>query len=177
MTDPDPAAALAAQVEDLRGELAEFRRVIAQWDAKLETEGIGGTMTLLLEVKRLRERLDEAVARRQLEPVPAPWWCVGEAEGRAMLAELRGWVEEFLRPTIPGTWPGSRAAGRTTRRPCGSCRRCGPSGSGSTATRTTGTCRAPSTWHDRWLPGVLARLAASVKCDESGCRMARPRPA
>ena len=55
--EPGPDAALAAQIEDLRGELAEFRRVIAQWNAKLETEGIGGTMTLLLEVKRLRERL------------------------------------------------------------------------------------------------------------------------
>ena len=83
---PDPSAALAAQIEDLRGELAEFRRVFAQWDAKLEAEGIGATMTLLLEVKHLRERLDEAVAKRQLAPPPAPWWVVGEAEGRAMLA-------------------------------------------------------------------------------------------
>ena len=30
-------------------------------------------------------------------------------------------------------------------------------------------------WHERWLPGVLARLAAAIKCDESGCRMVRPR--
>ena len=48
MTEPDPVAALAAQLEDLRVELAEFRRVFAQWDAKLRTDGIGGTMTLLL---------------------------------------------------------------------------------------------------------------------------------
>ena len=102
--DPDPAAPLAAQVEDLRGELAEFRRVFSQWDAKLQTEGIGGTMTLLLEVKHLRERLDDALAKRQLEPVPAPWWCVGEARGKVMLAELRGWVEEFLRPNYPGLY-------------------------------------------------------------------------
>ena len=74
--EPGPDAALAAQIEELRGELAEFRRVFAQWDARLKTEGIGGTMTLLLQVKRLRERLDEAVAAHQLKPPPAPWWCV-----------------------------------------------------------------------------------------------------
>jgi hypothetical protein len=31
-------------------------------------------------------------------------------------------------------------------------------------------------WLDKWLPGVLARLEAAIKCDESGCRMTRPRP-
>ena len=97
--DPDPFAALAAQIEELRGELATFR---ARWDAKLKTEGIGGTMTLLLEVKHLRERLDEALDKRQLKPPPAPWWVVGEAEGRAMLAELSGWVDEFARRHYPG---------------------------------------------------------------------------
>ena len=27
-------------------------------------------------------------------------------------------------------------------------------------------------WHDRFLPGVLARLAAAITCDETGCRVA-----
>ena len=25
-------------------------------------------------------------------------------------------------------------------------------------------------WHERWLPGFLARLTAAVKCDVAGCR-------
>ena len=50
-------------------------------------------MVLLLEVKRLRERLDEALARRQLELPPAPWWRVDEAKGKAEApAELCEWV-------------------------------------------------------------------------------------
>ena len=69
-------------------------------------------MMLLLEVKHLRERLDEAVAKRQLAPPPAPWWVVGEAEGRAMLAGAAPeWVEEFA-PGLditPGTWRAFRA--------------------------------------------------------------------
>ena len=142
MTGPDPIAALAAQLEELRGQLAEFQRVFSQWNAKLETEGIGGTMTLLLDIKQLRDRLDEALAKHQLEPPLAPWWCVGAAEGRAMLAELSEWVRSSG-DTIRVTRPASRAAGRATRRRCWSCPRSGPSGSGSTATRTTGTCRAP----------------------------------
>ena len=177
MTEPDPVAALAAQLEDLRGELAEFCRVFAQWDAKLRTDGIGGTMTLLLEVKHLRERLDNALAKRQLEPVPAPWWCVDEPKGRTMLGELRGWVEEFLRPNYPGY------AARLPR--CWSAH--------GEAVWELSTLRAewqriyadPDNadlegalgWHDKWFPGCISRLAASIKCDESGCRMARPRPA
>ena len=174
-SEPGPDAALAAQIEDLRGELAEFRRVFAQWDARLKTEGIGGTMTLLLQVKRLRERLDEALAKRQLDPPPAPWWCVDEAEGRAMLTELSEWVEAFLRRHYPGY------AARLPR-----CWANHPEAVWELSTlraewqRIYGDednrdLQGALTWHDRWFPGVLGRLAASVKCDESGCRMARPR--
>ena len=102
MTGPDPIAALAAQLEELRGQLAEFQRVFSQWNAKLETEGIGGTMTLLLHIKQLRDRLDEALAKHQLEPPLAPWWCVGAAEGRAMLAELSEWVVDVPPAALSG---------------------------------------------------------------------------
>jgi hypothetical protein len=172
--DSEASAALAAQIEDLRGELSAFR---AQWDAKLQVEGIGGTMTLLLEVKRLRERLDEALDKRKLSPPPAPWWCVDEAEGKVMLAELRGWVETFLRRHYPGY------AARLPR-----CWASHPEAVWELSTLRAEWQRVYAdednrdlqgalTWHDRWFPGVLARLGASIKGDESGCRMARPRPA
>ena len=97
--------------------------------------------------------------------------------GQAMLAELREWVEEFLRPNYPGYAARLPAAGPPMARPSGSSAPCGPSGSGSTPTRRTGTLGGLSAWHDKYFPGVLSRLAASIKCDQSGCRMARPRPA
>ena len=27
-------------------------------------------------------------------------------------------------------------------------------------------------WHERWLPGVLARLKDAIRCDVAGCRLA-----
>ena len=177
MTEPDPVAVLAAQLEELRGQLAEFRRVFGQWDAKLETEGIGGTMTLLLKVKHLRERLDEALDKRRLAPPPAPWWVVGDAEGRAMLADLRGWVDEFAR---------RHYAGYMTRLP--QCWSAHPEAVWELSTLRAEWGRIYAdpdnrdlqgalAFYDRYLPGVLARLAGSIKCDETGCQMARPRPA
>ena len=106
MTDPGPVAALAAQLEELRGQLARSQGDIGHLRERLETEGIGGTMRLLLDLKQLREQLDDAVEKRRLKPPPAPWWRVGEAEGRAMLAELSEWVDGFARRHYPGymTW-------------------------------------------------------------------------
>ena len=176
MTEPDPIAALAAQVEDLRGLVAHYQAIVTSWDARLKAEGIGGTMTLLLEVKKLRERLDEAVAKRQLEPPPAPWWCVGEAESKAMLAELGGWVEKFARRHYPGymarlprcwanhleaVWELSTLAAEWERV------------YGDPDNRDL---QGALMWHDKWFPGVLARVAASIKCDETGCRMTRHPP-
>jgi hypothetical protein len=31
-------------------------------------------------------------------------------------------------------------------------------------------------WNDKWLPGVLGRLSGAIKCDVSGCRLAKPSP-
>ena len=35
--------------------------------------------------------------------------------------------------------------------------------------------QAALTWHDRWLPGVLGRLDAALKCDEGGCQLIKKR--
>ena len=88
MTGPDPIAALAAQLEELRGQLAQLQRVFSQWNAKLETEGIGGTMTLLLHIKQLRDRLARPWPSISSSRLLRPGGRVGAAEGRAMLAEL-----------------------------------------------------------------------------------------
>ncbi len=172
----DDNDALAAQVEDLRDAVARCQAIVTAWDARLETEGIGATMTLLLEVKKLRERLNEALAKRQLEPPPAPWWLVEEAKGKAMLAELRRWVEEFSRRHYPGYM---------TRLP--NCWANHPEAVWELSTlaaeweRVYGDpdnrdLQGALMWHDKWFPDVLARLAVSIKCDQAGCRMTRSPP-
>ena len=179
MTDPDPAAALAAQLEELRGELrGQWARSQGEIGALREqlNASTGQSMVLLVEVKQLREELAEAVEKRKLKPPPAPWWCVDREQGEAMLAELREWVETFLRPHY---------ADYSTRIP-----RCWPAH--MTAVWELSTIRAEwiriygdednrdlegaLAWHDRFLPGALGRLAAALaKCDETGCQMARRR--
>src|SRR5258708_31965693 len=116
MTSPDPYAALAAQLEELRGQLARSQGEIGVLRERLEAE-TGQTAMLRLQVKQFREELAEAVARNRLKPPPAPWWCVGADEGRKMLAELGEWVDSFLRPhyadyvtRIPRCWPAHMAA-------------------------------------------------------------------
>jgi cell division protein ZapA (FtsZ GTPase activity inhibitor) len=63
MTEPDPIAALAAQVEELRGQLARHQAIVTSWNARLEREGIGGTLMLRHEIKQLTQKLDAEIAR------------------------------------------------------------------------------------------------------------------
>jgi hypothetical protein len=174
VTEPDPVAVLAAQLEQLRGQIARTQGEVGYLKARLEQDS-GQVVMYRLEIKQLREELAEAVARNRLKPPPAPWWCVGEAEGRPMLAELRAWVDEFLRPHYPDYL--------ARLRPCVL--------SHGEAVWELSTLRAewirvygdednrdlPGAldWHDRYLPGVINRLAAAIKCDETGCRSARRR--
>jgi hypothetical protein len=175
MTEPDPLAALAAQIEELRGRLLRAEGGIGQVRARLETES-GQVLPLLVEVKHLREALGDALDKNQLAPPPAPWWCVDRAEGEKMLEALRQWVETFLRRHYPGYM---------TRLP-----RCWANH--PEAVWELGNLQAEHqriyadpdnrdlagalTWHDRWLPGVLGRLDAAIKCDETGCSMMRRTP-
>ena len=63
MTEPDPVAALAAQLEELRGRLACSQAIVTSWNARLEREGIGGTLMLRHEIKQLTRKLDAEIAR------------------------------------------------------------------------------------------------------------------
>ena len=94
MTDDGEAlTALAQQVEDLRRVVAKYQGIVAAWDARLEREGIGGTLMLRLEVKQLQRRLDEALDKHKLAPPPAPWWCVGRPRARRCLpSSASGWT-------------------------------------------------------------------------------------
>jgi hypothetical protein len=176
MAEPETLAALAAQLDELRGQAEAVRRTVTQWDARLETEGIGATMLLRLEVRRLAEQLAEAVSKNRLAPPAAPWWLgLSPDERGQQLAELRDWVDRFARVQYPGylarlppCWPNH------------------PEALWELANLKTEWLRVYADednrdlsgalwWHERWLPGTLARLKDAIRCDASGCHTIRPR--
>lgn len=166
----DDAAALVA----LAQQVAELRKIVTSWAGRLDA-ATGGTMRLLLEVKHLHEQLDEALDKHRLKPPPAPWWCVSEAEGKVMLAGLREWVEGFARRHYPGylarlprcwanhpeaVWELSTLRAEWQR---------------VYGDENNRDLQGALNWHDKLFPGVLGRLAAAIRCDETGCRV-RPPP-
>ena len=93
MTEPDPIAALAAQLEELRGRLLRAEGGVGQVRARLETDS-GQVLMLRLEIKKLGEKIEAAIARREADEPQAPYWLgLSREEHAARLAELRAWVE------------------------------------------------------------------------------------
>jgi len=174
MTEPDPVAALAAELAELRGQLARTQGEVGYLKARLEKDS-GQVVMYRLEIKQLRERLAEAIGSRKLKPPPAPWWVVDEATGRELLAALRGWVDQFLRKHYPGylarlprCWPNHGEAVWELSTICAEWERI----YGDEDNRDL---EAALTWHDRWLPDCISRVAGAIKCDEVGCLVARSR--
>jgi len=169
VTDPDPVAALAAQLEELRGQIGSL--------SARHSDDYGHVMMLLLEVKKLREKIDAAIARRQAEEPAAPYWRGLDREGHAArLAELRDWVERFARAEYPGylaklppCWPNHREALWEL------------SNLMTEWVRVYGDpdnrdLQAALWWHERWLPGAIQRLSQAIRCDATGCSLARSSP-
>ena len=177
MTEPDPVAALAAQLEELRGQLARTQGELGAVRERLEGE-TSQTAMLRLDVKKQKERLAKAIGERQLKPPPAPWWEFGTPEAQAMMAELHQWVEAWLRPNfvgylirLPLCWPRHAEA------------------AWELATLRAEWVRiydaeeeedrdlaGALAWLDRFLPNTLARLAGAIKCNDiQGCQLAPPR--
>ena len=73
VTEPDPIAALAAQLEELRGQLARYTGETGHLRAKL-AEDSGQVVMLRLEIKQLAEKITAAIARRNADEPPAPFW-------------------------------------------------------------------------------------------------------
>jgi hypothetical protein len=175
VTDPDPVAGLAAQLAGLRGQLARSQGDIGVLREQLKAES-GQTMMLRLDVKQLTDRLNEAMETHALEPVQAPYWAgLSREDLDAQLAELRQWVESFLRPHYPGyaarlprCWPAHGEAVWELSTVAAEWERI----YSDEESRDLASALA---WHDRFLPGVLARLAAAINCDETGCRAAGSR--
>jgi hypothetical protein len=174
MTEPDPLAELTAEVARLRQEAEKSQAIVRAWDTRLREEGPGASMVVLSRLKQFGERLDEAIEKHQTKSPPAPWWCVDQAEGEVMLAELNGWIETFLRRHYAGylaslpvcvlnhpeaVWELSTIHAEWER---------------IYADEENRDLAGALAWHDRYLPGALSRLKEAIKCDAGACRMTRP---
>jgi hypothetical protein len=179
VTDPGSADGLAAELAELRGQVGSLLGQLARSQGEIGVlrerleDSTGQTAMLLLQVKHFREELAEAVARNRLKPPAAPWWCVSEAEGRAMLAELREWLDRFLRPHYPdylAKLPGCVLAHGEAVWELSTLQAEWIRIYGDEDNRDL---QGALNWHDRYLPDCISRLAEAVRCDEAGCRLPR----
>jgi hypothetical protein len=176
LAEPDPVGALAAQIDELRGQLARYTGETGQLRARL-AEDSGQVLMLRLEIKKLGEKITAAIARRETDELPAPYWIGPDGdEHAAELGELRAWVDRVARVQ----WPGYMAR----IAPCWANH---PEAVWELSNLMTEWSRIygdpdnrplqDALWfYERWLPGVLGRLAQAVKCDVAGCRLARSSP-
>ena len=176
MTQPDPIADLAAQLDELRGQLARYTGETGHLRAKLEQDS-GAVLMLRLDIKKLAEKIDAAITRRQVEEPEAPYWLgLNQQQYAAQLAEVREWVDRVACVEWPGyfsrlppCWPAHReAVWELSNLMTEWLRIYGD---------PDGRPLQDAMWFfERWLPGVLTRLGQAIKCDVSGCRLERSAP-
>jgi len=176
MTDPDPIAALAAQLEELRGQLARYQGEVGQLKAR-HSDDYGQVMMLRLQVKQLGEKLEELFADRQVADPAAPYWLgLPREEHAARLAEVRAWVERVALVQYPTYF--------SKLPPCWTSHAELVLEISDMMTEWTRIYADPDNrpfqdalwFHERWLPGFLARVEKWFRCDVSGCRLARSSP-
>jgi hypothetical protein len=152
-------AALAAQLADLRGKVVYMQ-------SRLDRAGLTGDLNLPAKVEDLVQAVaalaeDEAAPKRT-----APYW-LGLAPDVYVrqLAELDTWVSEVLAVNYPGSVE-----------PCWAAH---PAAVWELSTlreewlrvydRAYPDLAGALTWHDRWLPGVAARLSPLLRDCRAGC--------
>ena len=166
--DSESLAVLAAQLADLRGKVAYIQ-------ARIDRAGLSGDLDLPAKLAELARALD---ARLAADPEPrhtAPFWLgLDPAEYAVRLAELDKWVSGVLAVNYPGSV-----------RPCWAAH---PLAVWELSTLAEEWLRVYDrkypelagalTWHDRWLPGAVTRLAVITKDCAAGCTARRePAPA
>jgi hypothetical protein len=157
--DSDSLAAFAAQLADLRGKV-----ILMQ--SRLDRAGLTGRLDLPAKVAELAEAV---AALTTCGPEPrhtAPYWLdLPPDEYAARLAELDAWVSGVLAVHYPGAvracWPAHPAAIWELSTLAGEWLRI--------YDRPSPDLAGALTWHDRWLPGVTARLALVMKDCAAGC--------
>jgi hypothetical protein len=176
MADPDPVAELAAQLDELRRQLAVYTGETGVLRERQERDS-GQVLMLLLKTKQLGKQLGEATARRQAADPPAPCWVgLREEEHAARLAEVSAWVEHVACVQ----WPGYLAR----LAPCWANHQEAVWELSNLMTEWARIYGDPDNrplqdalaFFERWLPGVLSRLSAAIRCDVAGCQLTARRP-
>lgn len=188
MTDGDAdgvAALLAERLDALAGEVRELGRRVTTNEAGLL--GLGTAVSeaagLAQEVQRLAEKLGGAgdggagAEMGTAHPRRPPWRWMSDEQYRDALRDLARWVTEVLLTryrytlaVLPACWPAHPEAveeldvlywlwvGWAV-----------PPGEAASAARDA------ADWHDRWLPGALARLGPVLRhCHEGGQHVRGP---
>jgi hypothetical protein len=176
VTEPDPIEALAAQLDELRRQLAVYTGETGHLRARL-AEDSGQVVMLRLEIKQLGEKIAAAITRRAADEPQAPYWLGLSTEERAArLARLRAWVDQVglvqyaeYFAKLPPCWPSHPAAVIELSTVMAEWVRV-------YADPDSRPLPDALAWNDKWLPGVLGRLAAAIKCDVSGCRLVQSSP-
>jgi hypothetical protein len=131
-----------------------------------------------LAFKRLDERVEdlartlaEAVDRGELKAPPAPRWDgLDQDQEAAQLARLREWVHRVLHAqytdyALPACWPAHRAARWELGNLHAEWQRIYADPRGA-------DLEAALWFHERWLPGTIARLNRAINSDGAfGCRL------
>jgi hypothetical protein len=189
MSEDDAITALAMRVEELCREVDEVRQecdqarqavaaakiAVAQWNARLQVEGVGPTLAMRRDIKSLTERFDALAAtlgtamdQGKLKAPTGPRWDnLDEDQEAAQLAALREWVDGVLRVqyreyTFPDCWAGHRAAlwelgglHAEWKRVFGN---------------PHGVNLESMLWfHERWLPGAFGRLNKAISNANGSC--------
>lgn len=189
MSEDDAITTLAMRLEELAREVDEARRhrdqdrqdvaaaktAVAQWNARLQVEGIGPTLSMRRDIKTLAERVDALAAtlgtaldQGKMKAPPGPRWDnLDQAAEAAQLAALREWVNGVLRVQypeypLPDCWEGHRAALWELGALHAEWRR--------VLDDPRGVSLESLLWfHERWLPGALARLNKAISNANGSC--------
>jgi hypothetical protein len=152
----DAAAALAAQVASLRGQV---RAIFA----RLDRAGLTGDRNLAAELTGLAQLVTQALDTRPNGPA-APYWIGLSPEDRAArLAELRQWADTILRREyggypLPACWASHPHAIWELSTLAAEWQR--------TYDRKSPDLNRALEFNDRWLPGTMRRVAdITRKCN------------
>jgi hypothetical protein len=162
----ETVAALAAQVADLRGKVLQFEAAHSR---------AAGLRDLPAQVAALAKTLEDALSDDgALRPLAPYWLDLTEAEYESELAALGQWAGQVLQANYPGyvgqeikpCWPAHLEAVWELSTLRAEWRR--------VYDRQKPELAGALAWHDRWLPGVLARLGRVMQsCTAGGCRLDR----
>ena len=151
--------------------MSRYEGKTGQLAARLDKDS-GQVVMLRLEIKKLGEKIETAIAQRDADDPQAPYWLgLSKEERAADLAELHAWVEQVGRvqyqgyfAKLPPCWPSHAEAVIELS---------------TVMTEWIRIYDDPASrplqdalvFNDKWLPGVLGRLRTTITCDTWGCHL------